>query len=382
MAGCVTLHRQPVTPTAPNVTALRPSALVRLNPEDIPLFEDDLDTASLRAAALQSLSYYRSLPQSQLFVLGIDSYTAHDLADSMAAFAALLESLPAPRGWDTAIRQGYAVYQSAGTDPEKTVVFSSYYEPTIAARPAKDPVYQFPFYARPPDLVDVDLGLFDPAYQGARLAGRRAGRALVPYATREDIDSEGALRGKNLEIAWAKDPMEVLDLQIEGSGWLDFGQGRRERIRYDGDNGRRYRSVGQYMIATGRIPAKIFSRAAFLRYMASHPGERQSYLNINERYIFFRIDTSTAAPYAYGNINVPLTPGRSIATDPKCFPKGALAWISTDGVSRFVVNQDEGGAIQGPGRVDLFAGHGQDAARFAAHLWNKGKLYFLVKKKS
>ena len=47
-----------------------------------------------------------------------------------------------------------------------------------------------------------------------------------------------------------------------------------------------------------------------------------------------------------------------------------------------MLNQDEGGAIQGPGRVDIFAGHGPNAKLFATQLWNKGKLYFLIKKKS
>ena len=48
----------------------------------------------------------------------------------------------------------------------------------------------------------------------------------------------------------------------------------------------------------------------------------------------------------------------------------------------FMLNQDEGGAIQGPGRMDIFAGHGKTAKAFATHTWNKGKLYFLVKKKN
>jgi len=272
------------------------------------------------------------------------------------------------------------------------VVFSSYYEPPIAARLAPDRVYKFPLYARPPDLVDVDLSLFEPAYQGARIAGRYEGRRLVPYPTRSDIDSRKILKEKGLEIAWAKDPLDVLDLQIEGSGWIDFGAGIVRRVRYDGDNGRRYQSVGQYLIATGRIPAKKFTRQAFLRYLARHPKERQRLLNVNERYIFFRIDTSTVSPYAFGNIEVPLTPGRSIATDPKLFPKGALAFIyvgpadgrtggSASPIQRLVLSQDEGGAVQGPGRVDIFAGHGENAKQFATHMWNKGHLYFLVKKK-
>ncbi len=383
-SGCVTAPPKPALPVPPPpaVSVSRYSALVRLDLKDIPAFEEDLDKASLHTAALQSISYYQNLPEDQLFVLGSDTYTVRDLTASMASLATLLEGSPDRRDWLAVLSETFAVYQSVGADPDKTVVFSSYYEPTIPARAARDKNYKYPLYARPADLVDVDLGLFDPTYQGARVVGRREGKALVPYSTRADIDSRKILREKKLEIAWAKDPLDVLDLQIEGSGWLDFGKGNLKRVRYDGDNGRRYQSIGQYLIATGRVPAEKFTREAFRRYLTRHPKERQELLNVNERYIFFRIDTSTASAYAYGNIEVPLTPGRSIATDPKLFPKGALAWISVGSLKRFMLNQDEGGAIQGPGRVDIFAGHGQNAKLFATHLWNKGKLYFLVKKKS
>ena len=266
----------------------------------------------------------------------------------------------------------------------------------ISVRLTPDKKYRFPLYARPPDLVDVDLSAFDGAYQGMRVSGRREGQKIVPYPTRADIDSRMILHAKGLEIAWSKDPLDILDLQIEGSGWLDFGKGKIHRVRYDGDNGRKYKSVGQYLISSGRIPAKQFSRQAFLKYLATHEEERQELLNVNERYIFFRMDVSSAGAYAYGNIDVPLTSGRSIATDPKLFPKGILTWIDTTqalvtshdrvkgskALKRFMLNQDEGGAIQGPGRVDIFAGHGNKAKLFATHVWNKGKLYFLVKKKS
>ena len=403
LGGCVPLPKRPLppaAPVAPSAPVTRYSALVRLEPPDLPPFADDLDAVSLHTATLQSLAYYKALPADQLFVFGKDSYTAADLADGMAALARLLENPSAD--WPARLGDSFVVYQSVGVDTDRTVVFSSYYEPTISVRSAKDATYRYPLYARPPDLVDVDLGLFDPVYQGARISGRREGDALVPYPVRAAIDSGGVLKEKGLEIAWAKDPADVLDLQIEGSGWLDFGKGDVRRVRYDGNNGHPYRSVGQYLISSGRIPAKAFSRQAYLRYLAEHPKERQTFLNVNERYVFFRIDTSTAGVYAYGNIDVPLTAGRSIATDPKLFPKGALAWINVgtpvsgfkfqvagsnlkpetrNCPCRFVVNQDEGGAIQGPGRVDIFAGHGMDAKAFATHLWNKGTLFFLVRKK-
>jgi membrane-bound lytic murein transglycosylase A len=112
----------------------------------------------------------------------------------------------------------------------------------------------------------------------------------------------------------------------------------------------------------------------------------------NPSYVFFRILDGENV----GSHNVPLTAGRTIATDPKYFPKGALAFIklripvfSEEGngvnwtpISRFVLNQDAGGAIKGTGRVDLFCGTGVDAERVAGSIREEGALYFLLKKKT
>ena len=95
-----------------------------------------------------------------------------------------------------------------------------------------------------------------------------------------------------------------------------------------------------------------------------------------------------------GSLGEPVTPSRSIATDPDLFPAGALAFIrlskpvsGTEGnggkrvaFSRFVLNQDKGSAIKGPGRVDLFCGFGEAAESIAGSLKEKGELYFLIKK--
>jgi membrane-bound lytic murein transglycosylase A len=284
------------------------------------------------------------------------------------------------------VASDFTVYQSSGKDERRTVTFSAYYEPTLAARFARSAEFRFPIYGRPNDLIDVELGQFDPSLQGMRIAGRREGRQLVPYATRGDIDSRGYLKGERREIAWARDPVDIFYLQVEGSGWLDVGGGERVRIRFDGHNGRRYGSVGQHLIQSGRVKKEGFNHEVFTDYMRRHPEERQALLNMNERYIFFQLDRSSAAAFAHGNINVPLTPGRSIATDPRLFPKGGLAWVdfeSPDGgrVKRFVMNQDEGGAIKGPARVDFFVGGGSAQESFAFRLWHPGVLYFLVKKR-
>jgi membrane-bound lytic murein transglycosylase A len=96
-----------------------------------------------------------------------------------------------------------------------------------------------------------------------------------------------------------------------------------------------------------------------------------------------------------GSIGEILPPGRASATDAAVFPRGALAiirarkpvfdpagnvlsWIP---FTRFVLSQDAGSAIKGPGRVDLFCGTGEEAEGVAGSLAERGELYFLVKKR-
>lgn len=358
---------------------------------------DDASTESLKAAVLESARYYERLSPDTRFSVGADTYSARELADSMNYLSGLIGE----PDWTARLRDDFAVYQSTGKDEARTVVYSAYYEPTLSARLAPDAVYRYPIYGRPEDLVDADLGLFEPSLQGMRIAGRVQGRQLVPYYTRQDIDALGALKDTGRAIAWAKDPMDIFFLQVEGSGWLDLGGGSRRRIRFDGHNGRKYVSVGLYLIESGRIPRERFNRDAMVRYMRENPAARQQILNVNPRYVFFRLDDSSAAVHAFGNIGAALTPGRSIATDPRLFPKGALAWIdvgsegrggggtasppilrpSVPPIRRFVLNQDEGGAIKGPARVDFFVGGGDAQEKMAFSLWHPGRLYFLVKKK-
>jgi len=127
-------------------------------------------------------------------------------------------------------------------------------------------------------------------------------------------------------------------------------------------------------------------------FLQSNPGRGEEILNVNERYIFFRILADAEGPS--GALAVPLTPGRSVATDLTLFPPGALAYlvsrqpdldesgriIGWKTLRRFVLNQDAGGAIKGPGRVDLFFGSGERAGAAAGEMKEEGKIFFLLAK--
>jgi len=387
--GCQTVPLQPPSPeTLPPPPVEQPTvpvktpALLKLPLPDVPTFIDDASSSSLKTSALSSIEFFRGLPLHLTVKMGADTYTVADLLYS----AQTLADLAGTPGWLDKVREDFVVYQSTGKDEQRTVTFSSYYEASLPASLTRTEIYKYPIYGRPSDLIDVDLGLFDSQWKGAKVTGKRVGRNLVPYATRADIDSKGYLKDQRVEIAWAKDPVDIFFLQVEGSGWLHLENGEKVRIRFDGHNGRKYGSVGLNLIHTGRVKKEGFNHQAFIDYMKNNPQERQKLLNFNERYVFFRLDRGPRAEFAFGNINVPLTPGRSIATDPKLFPKGAIAWIEVPegpagAIRRFVMNQDEGGAIQGSARVDFFVGGGTEAETFAFQLWHPGKLYFLVKKK-
>ena len=142
------------------------------------------------------------------------------------------------------------------------------------------------------------------------------------------------------------------------------------------------------MIEKKLIPKEMMSMQAIRRYLKKHPEEVVEILNHNPNYVFFRIVDEGPL----GSISVSITAGRSIATDPELFPRGALAFIACkkpifarDGVimgwvpfGRYVLNQDSGGAIRGPGRVDLFWGSGPYSRIAAGHLKHEGELYFLL----
>ena len=121
---------------------------------------------------------------------------------------------------------------------KKNVTFSAYHEHTLTASLKRSRTFRYPLYARPKELVDVFLDKFSSKNKGERIVGKKEGAELVPYYTRKDIDSGGILKGRGLEIAWAKDPMEILFLQIQGSGWIELPDSTQTyHIRYAGDNG-------------------------------------------------------------------------------------------------------------------------------------------------
>lgn len=365
-------------------------ALVRMRMERFPRFVDDLDKASLKQAIQGSIEYFRSLPLDRHVTFGPDRYRPFQVATSLETFLSLLDRTRTPEELDRLVSSRFYVYQSVGRGWRREVLFSGYYEPVVEGSLMRDEHHPYPLYRRPDELLEVRLGMFSSRLEGEGIMGRLEGQRLVPFYTREEIDGEGVLEGRGYEIAWLTDRIDRYFLQIQGSGIVRLEDGTCLRVNYDCANGRPYRSIGRLLIDRGEVTREDMSMQRIRSYLHDHPEKVDKVLFHDTSYTFFRI----VEKGPMGNINLPLTTGRSIATDSRLFPKGGLAFIITEkpvideegqitewkGFSRFVVNQDTGGAIRGPARVDLFWGEGEVAEISAGNMKQKGKLFFLMEK--
>jgi membrane-bound lytic murein transglycosylase A len=353
--------------------------------------DDDRQFADIADAVRGSLEYYKKLPPDTFFSIGPDRVSALDMIVTLQNFLLIVENNSLTYEQKVKqIKHAFTLYRSVGSNGGGRVLFTGYYEPKLSCRPEEDDVYKYPLYKRPDDIIEVDLALFGNGFPRNKLFGRIEGKKVIPYFSREEIDQKNVLADRDLEILWCSDIVDIYFLQVQGSGKADLGDGNVVSVLYDGQNGRPYKSIGKYLIDTGVIPKEEMSMQLARQYLRDNPEKLSEVLNQNPSYVFFRVGTGPSI----GNIGVPLTPNRSIATDSRLLPKGALALISTTKpliennaikqwvpFTRFVVNQDTGGAIKGPGRVDLFWGQGLDAELGAGSMQQEGELYFLVRKK-
>jgi membrane-bound lytic murein transglycosylase A len=379
LSGCETVPKPPAPTEAP---------LVRLSPSAYPNFSDDLDVESLEHAIAQSAGYLETIPPSREFAFGRDRYTAAHVLRSLRRFQAFIRVRPSPADLQKYIRAFYRVYQSVGRNPNREVLFTGYYEPLLKGRRSISPECRYPIFARPDDLLTIDLRSFSEKYGGDKLIGRVQERTVVPYHERREIEVGGALYGKARPLAWVSDPIDIFFLHVQGSGKILLEDGQVLNLGYDTSNGRPYRSVGQLLIEEGKVSREEMSMQRIRAYLNDNPAEIQRVLSYNPSYIFFKVTPDGPL----GSINVTLTPGRSIALDRTLFPPAALSFVETQKPlidaqqriaswvesRRFALNQDTGGAIKGPGRADLFCGSGPEAEIAAGHLKHPGKLYFLV----
>jgi len=380
---------------APTPIVITEDLALRLLPKDAyPQFQDDGNYVGLTDSIDMSLVYLRRLPGDRRFGFGPDTYSAAHLIASLEAFKAAIAQHPDIDELNRIVAQRFRVYQATGVSDDKAVLYTGYYEPLLQGSLNRTAEYSVPLFARPSDLIVIDLTPFAADLKGRHIVGRYNGRSVEPYPQRAAIRSQEDFQDLAPPVAWVREEYDLFNLQIQGSGKVALTDGTVLHVHYNGSNGHPYRSIGRLLIAEGKIPSSQLSMQTIREYLRDHPDELHEILNHNPRYVFFHLVDQGPI----GALGVPLTARRSIAVDRTQFPMAALAFISTDvpqvkghndhsdqavvagqkHYSGFALAQDTGSAITGPGRADFFWGSGLQAEAAAGHMKYRGQLFFLV----
>jgi membrane-bound lytic murein transglycosylase A len=263
----------------------------------------------------------------------------------------------------------FVFYRATGHDGQGTVGFTGYFEPTYPASRTPTAQFRYPLFQQPAGFS----------------------KWPKPHPTRLQLEGQDGLQAsrgllKGTELVWLGDRMEAYLVQVQGSARLSLPNGQSMSVGYDGHTDYPYISLGKELIKDGKFRPEELTLPKLVSYFQANPAQMNQYFPRNQRFVFFR-NTQGALPM--GSINVPVTAERSIATDKSRFPPGALALIraplpnqqlTRQDTVRFVLDQDTGGAIKGPGRVDVFMGSGKLAGDRAGLINSPGALYYLLLK--
>lgn len=276
-----------------------------------------------------------------------------------------------------------AARRPEGGDPAVGLL-TGYFEPLLEGRRQRAPGFEVPLH-RPP----AELGRRKPWYSRAEMARLPEARA--------------ALAGR--EIAWLADPLDLLLVQVQGSGRLRLldeagpdGAPRTVRLAFAGHNDQAYVSVGRWLVERGELRLEQASWPGIRAWAQAHPDQVTRLVEANPRVVFFReepLPDPSRGPL--GAQGLPLTPGRSIAVDKTSLPYGTPVWLASTEpapwppqgrpppprpLQRLVVAQDTGGAIVGAVRADYFAGWGPEAEDLAGRLRQPLRLWALWPRES
>ncbi|MCJ8283234.1 MAG: MltA domain-containing protein [Rivularia sp. ALOHA_DT_140] len=303
----------------------------------------------------------------------VPGITRERVINSLIRFRQLLLSSKSAAQLNQAVAEEFVFYQSMGNDKKGKVLFTAYFEPLYIASREQTPEYRYPIYSLPPDLKEWER----------------------PHPTRLDLEGADALQGsqgklKGLELFWFKSRLEPYMMQIQGSAKLQLLDGTQTTVGFAGNVAHNYQSIGKALIDDGELPSSGVTMPTILEYFEKDPKKLDVYIPRDPSFVFFQ--ENKGAP-AQGSIQVGLSAERSIATDKALMPPGALALIrghfpfAKDSgemkhrtVSRYVLDQDAGGAIKGAGRVDYFLGTGKIAGDRAGVTVTNGQLYYLLLK--
>ncbi len=330
-----------------------------------------------KVAMIQSIDNSLRYLDTPAAIKAYQNYSISDISRdrvrrSLVRFRQLVNSSRSAGELQAAVKREFVFYQSVGKDNKGTVKFTGYYEPIYQASRQQTPEFKYPLYKAPADFNNWK----EPHPERVQLEGSDGLQG-----------TKSALAGN--EIFWMRDRFEAILVQIQGSAELRLTDGSITTVGYAGGTNFAYSSIGKELAKDGKVTPSQLSLPGIINFFRNNPQELNVYIPRYKRFVFMK---ETFKGQAMGSINVPVTADRSIATDKSVMPPGALALVHTELpyingrsieqklVSRYVLDQDTGSAIVGPGRVDYFMGTGKIAGDRAGVTGGPGLLYYLLLK--
>lgn len=373
----ITLPPAPPPPVKP--ASVERLALTKAGFEDLRGWREDPVEQALPALLASCRRIARVAADKPLGPNGMAG-KAGDWRAPCAALSALTgTSSDAVRG---VLEREFTPFRAASAPEPKPGLFTGYYEAALSGSRVPDARHSVPLYGRPGDIVTADLGEFSFAWRGRHLTGHVVGDHLKPYPTRAEIVAHG-LGAAAKPLVWVDDPVEAFFMEVQGSGRVNLPDGEVIRVGYADQNGHAYVAIGKTLADQGAIPRDKVSLQTIRAWLRANPDQAPAVMATNPSYVFFR-ELGAVGPL--GAEGVSLTPGRSLAVDPRFMPYGVPLWLDIDHASpsdpaplrRLVVAQDTGGAIRGPVRGDVFWGFGPEAERRAGEMRQAGLYYLLL----
>ena len=306
-------------------------------------------------------------------VLAFSDLAGWENDDHQAALAVYLTTCKQTKGegWDSVCQLGRSATDAKAffennfvpvlIEDDKAALFTGYFEPELSGSRNKTDVFKYPLYSPPPEM---------PRGQ--------------PWLTRAQIEGEGPLKGRGLEVAWLSDPVDTFFLHVQGSGRLKLQDGSSMRVGFAAKNGHKYRSVGKEMARRGLLPANKVSAGSIRKWVKNNPVDGEQVLWHNPSFIFFRELTNLSeAAGPVGAMGKSISAMRSIAVDPAFTPLGAPVWVEKAGkdpLVRLMIAQDTGSAVKGAQRADIFYGSGVEAGKRAGVIRDGGRMIVLMPK--
>ena len=378
---------------------------VKLNADQMPAFKDNDSPQAMVRAINRQLEWLAGPGADKSWSFGEETVSAKRMISTLTVFREhWLHSGSDSNTLREKILLDFDVYRIQWNQSPDFLI-TGYHAPVLEGSLTRTERFKYPLYRIPDDAFFIRPAKFreslmrpgtSPRHNKAMARIDPQTNEATPYFTREEIDGQGVLQGKGLELVWLDDYFESFLFHVQGGGFVQLQDGSYVKLNYAGKNDHPYISIGRLLVDEGKIPEADISIQAIKKYFAANPNEVTRVCYANKSYVFYQLSGSGSSEitpdlYPHGVLDFPVTPRRSIATDKAWFPGGALMFIEgqqriesgqPQAFSLFAIDQDTGGAIT-ENHIDLFQGAGPQAETDAGLLKDhQGKVYMLLIKEN